>query len=84
LRTAVCLGVNEVMLHFAEDHAVRAVDVLCSPFDAPRDVEAFARMDGFNDALETLLSQAAGPRAVSRHPNSLVRFLLRVAWRFFT
>jgi hypothetical protein len=52
LRTATCVGVNDVVLHFAPDHSVRAIDISGPAFDGPTCVGEFARMDGFKDALE--------------------------------
>jgi len=64
LRTAVCVGVNEIVLHFERDRAVRAFDILGASFDAPRWVADFARMDGFADSLAIgrFFTKLHGPR----------------------
>ena len=35
LRTATCVGVNEIILHFARDHSVEAIDISGPVFDGP-------------------------------------------------
>jgi hypothetical protein len=52
LRTATCVGVNDVVLHFAPDQSVFAIDISGPAFDVPTCIGEFARMDGFENALE--------------------------------
>jgi len=52
LRTATCVGVHQVILHFARDHSVEAIDISGPVFDGSTRVDAFAQMDGFADARE--------------------------------
>jgi len=53
LRTATCVGVHQVILHFARDQSVLAIDISGErAFEVPSCVRDFARMDGFENALE--------------------------------
>ena len=52
MRTATCVGVHQVILHFARDQSVLAIGISGErAFEVPSCVRDFARMDGFEDAL---------------------------------